>query len=580
VLIISLIPTLLAYLRVRDNARERDQDRFDQIARAKHDAVERRLVRYMDEVVSLGGFFSASESLDPAEWHRFVRNITAMERFPGFQMLGFMELVSTGQRAAHQARWRAQAGPGYAISPPGERGFYCPVVLLSQADAAARALVGADAFMDPVLVPALDAARDLGTVAVSAAGALSLPGERPAGRVILVQPVFFAGRPAGTVEERRAALRGFVFGAVSVPRLVEGIFDSPDERDLRVELFDGRQAAPAALLFSAGPNGQREAQFTRENALRVGTREWLLTLASTPSFEGGLYKRLPPLVLGLGISVNLLLFGIAWSQARSRMEAERLAEDLRSVQERDRLLERATNDAIWDWDIEGNRLAWNEAVQAMFRYSAGAVAPTLDWWMERLHSEDRRRVWNGREAAVQTGGEFWADEYRFRRGDGSFAYVIDRGYIIHDRQGVAVRMIRLDGGHQRPARGGGGPPAVRAQARAPHPADAAGRHRVEPQLPGHLVEPGGGTHLRLRRARGDGPARRRTRAGRLRQEGAGHQPLHQPARRRAAFRGGPRARPAHLAEPPQERARRRRQGRHQQAAEHQCLRRVQPHQGR
>ncbi|NDA67505.1 MAG: PAS domain S-box protein, partial [Verrucomicrobia bacterium] len=179
----------------------------------------------------------------------------------------------------------------------------------------------------------------------------------------------------------------------------------------------------------------------RHTQVRTANRSWQLVLTSSPAFESSLYKRLPPIVLGLGISVNLLLFGIAWSQARARMEAERLAADLRHVQERDRLLERATNDAIWDWDIEHNRLTWNEAVQAMFRYSAEAVSPTVEWWMERLHSEDRRRVWNGREAAVQTGGEFWADEYRFRRGDGSFAYVIDRGYIIHDRQGVAVRMI-------------------------------------------------------------------------------------------------------------------------------------------
>ncbi|TXT50393.1 MAG: PAS/PAC sensor hybrid histidine kinase, partial [Limisphaerales bacterium] len=264
---------------------------------------------------------------------------------------------------------------------------------------------------------------------------------RPGERVVVAQPVFLAGRPVTTPAERQAALRGHVFGVLDLNRLLEGIFDSPTEQGLRAEVFDGKQPLPVNALFSAGSGGPGGGQFLREVPVRVADREWLLVLASSPSFEDSVYKRLPPLVLGLGISVNLLLFGIAWAQARARMEAERLAEDLRSVQERDRLLERATNDAIWDWDIEGNRLAWNEAVQAMFRYSAGAVTPSLDWWMERLHSEDRRRVWNGREAAVQTGGEFWADEYRFRRGDGSFAYVIDRGYIIHDRQGVAVRMI-------------------------------------------------------------------------------------------------------------------------------------------
>ncbi len=441
VLVISLVPTLLAYQRVRENALERDQERFDQITRAKLDAVERRAVRYLDEIVSLGGFFNANEAIEVAEWTRFVRSVAVDERFPGFQLLGFAEFLPGGARAAHEARWRPVAGADYVIHPPGQREAFCPVVLLSKLDATNRAALGADALADPALLLDLNRSRDSGSVAVSGRVRFPWGSIQAAERVVVIQPVYFAGKPVSSMAERRAALRGYVFGVLDLSRLLEGIFDSPTGQSLRAELYDGKAPLPVHSLFTSGTRSRAQAQFFRETSLRVGDRDWLLTLASSPSFEDSLYKRLPPLVLGLGISVNLLLFGIAWAQARARMEAERLAEDLRSVQERDRLLERATNDAIWDWDINGNRLSWNEAVQAMFRYSAEAVTPTVDWWMERLHSEDRRRVWNGREAAVQTGGEFWADEYRFRRGDGSFAYVIDRGYIIHDRQGVAVRMI-------------------------------------------------------------------------------------------------------------------------------------------
>jgi len=441
VLIVSLVPTLLAYLRVRDNAIERDQERFDQITQAKHDAVERRVVRYLDEVANLSGFFTANVAIEVSEWNRFVHGVAVGDRFPGFLLLGFAEIVSSDALAAHETRWKPSAGAGYSVHPPGQRDTYCPVVLLNKLDATNRTVLGADAFADPDLRPVLERARESGGVAVSGHALFPWFAGKLAGRVVVVQPVYFASRPTATPAERRAALRGYVFGVLELPRLLEGIFDSPSDHGLRAGLFDGRQALPVHTLFATGPSGAARPKFVRETFVRVADREWLLGLASSPLFENSVYKRLPPIVLGLGISVNLLLFGIAWAQARARMEAERFAEDLRHVQERDRLLERATNDAIWDWDIEGNRLVWNEAVQAMFRYSAEAVSPTLDWWMERLHSEDRRRVWNGREAAVQTGGEFWADEYRFRRGDGSFAYVIDRGYIIHDRQGVAVRMI-------------------------------------------------------------------------------------------------------------------------------------------
>ncbi|MEQ2005789.1 MAG: CHASE domain-containing protein [Limisphaerales bacterium] len=440
VLVISLVPTLLAYRLVRDNAIERDLERFEQMARSKQAAVERRLVRYLDEVVSLGGFFTANEALDVAEWNRYARSIGVAERFPGFQALGYAELVQAGARTAHESKWRAQGNSGYSIRPPGDREAYCPVVLLNQSDAADRAALGADALADAAMTQALARARDTGSAAIS--GRTTFPRlDAKAGHVVILQPVYLAAKPVTTPAERQAALRGYVVALLDLPRLLEGIFDAPGDQKMHAELFSGQREIPAESVFISGHGEPAKAQFLRQTAVRVADRDWLLVLASSPSFESGLYKRLPPIVLGLGISVNLLLFLIAWAQGRARLEAERLAEDLRSVQERDRLLERATNDAIWDWDIAGNRLAWNEAVQAMFRYSAEAVSPQLEWWMERLHSEDRRRVWNGREAAVQTGGEFWADEYRFRRGDGSFAYVIDRGYIIHDRQGVAVRMI-------------------------------------------------------------------------------------------------------------------------------------------
>ena len=441
VLVISLVPTLLAYRAVKENARDRDNERFDQIARAKQDAVERRAVRYVDEIVSLGGFFTANESLDVAEWNRFTRSISVSERFPGFHLLGFAEQVASAARAAHEARWRPVAGADYTIHPAGQRDSYCPVVLLNKLDATNRTALGADAIADPALQPILDRALDSGGVAIS--GRVMFPwfAGKSAEPVVVVQPVFFAGKPVATAVERKAALRGYVFGVLDMARLLEGIFGTAADPGLRVEIYDAKNPVPAHSLFASASADASNAQFRRETQVRVADREWLLKIESSPAFEASLHKRLPPIVLGLGISLNLLLFGITWAQARARMEAEGLAEDLRQVQERDRLLERATNDAIWDWDIAAGRIAWNEAVQAMFRYSGESVAPQIDWWMERLHSEDRRRVWNGREAAVQTGGEFWADEYRFRRGDGSFAYVIDRGFIIHDRQGVAVRMI-------------------------------------------------------------------------------------------------------------------------------------------
>ncbi|WP_274379296.1 PAS domain-containing protein [Teichococcus vastitatis] len=121
---------------------------------------------------------------------------------------------------------------------------------------------------------------------------------------------------------------------------------------------------------------------------------------------------------------------------------EHLAQrELEAANERYRLVARATDDAIWDWDLEAGRVLWNDALRKAYghelqdRESAGA------WWLTQIHPADRPRVQHSIHAAIDGDGSQWAEEYRFRRADGSYADVYDRGFVIRDEGGRAVRMI-------------------------------------------------------------------------------------------------------------------------------------------
>jgi PAS domain S-box-containing protein len=122
--------------------------------------------------------------------------------------------------------------------------------------------------------------------------------------------------------------------------------------------------------------------------------------------------------------------------------ATRQAEQgLRETEERYRLAARATNDAIWDWNLASDHIRWNEAVQTLFGYTEDEVGPSGSWWKSHIHHEDRERVKAGIHAVIDGGAERWTDEYRFLRADGSYAYILDRGYVIRDAEGRAKRMI-------------------------------------------------------------------------------------------------------------------------------------------
>lgn len=127
--------------------------------------------------------------------------------------------------------------------------------------------------------------------------------------------------------------------------------------------------------------------------------------------------------------------------ARDISESRRAEEALREAEERYRLAARATNDAIWDWNLATNHVLWNEALRTAHGHALDTVEPTGDWWIAHIHPEDRGRIDASIHAVIDGTGTTWSDEYRFLRADCTYAYILDRGYVLRDADGHARRMI-------------------------------------------------------------------------------------------------------------------------------------------
>lgn len=113
---------------------------------------------------------------------------------------------------------------------------------------------------------------------------------------------------------------------------------------------------------------------------------------------------------------------------------------LRETEQRYRLVGEAANDAIWDWDLMTNQVTWNQGVQTLFGYAADQVNPDASWWVQSIHPDDRDRISHDIHAAITGSAETWTGEYRFRRADGSYAGVFDRGRIVR-KSGQPTRMV-------------------------------------------------------------------------------------------------------------------------------------------
>ncbi|MFC6050616.1 PAS domain-containing protein, partial [Methylobacterium hispanicum] len=122
---------------------------------------------------------------------------------------------------------------------------------------------------------------------------------------------------------------------------------------------------------------------------------------------------------------------------RDRTEQREGVVRLQESRERYRLAARATNDAIWDWDFVSNHVLWNEALTTAYGHALVPEQETGDWWIAQIHPEDRARVDASIHAVIDGAGTAWTDEYRFLRADGSYADILDRGYVIRDARGRA-----------------------------------------------------------------------------------------------------------------------------------------------
>jgi len=112
----------------------------------------------------------------------------------------------------------------------------------------------------------------------------------------------------------------------------------------------------------------------------------------------------------------------------------------RPADERFKLIARATNDVFWDWDLETNAAWRSEGASETFGYPPDEQVSDVNFWIKRIHPEDRDRVQASIQAAIRSGKEFWREEYRFLCRDGLYAEVLDRGYLVRNAEGKPVRM--------------------------------------------------------------------------------------------------------------------------------------------
>jgi len=129
----------------------------------------------------------------------------------------------------------------------------------------------------------------------------------------------------------------------------------------------------------------------------------------------------------------------SFNQMAATLETRTAA--LAASEERHRLAARATSAIIWDWDIRTSAVEWSEGASAAFRTPTENLGRDIEWWSDHIHPDDHDATVASLTDVLDSDAQTWMAEYRFRRGDGTYADMQDRGYVLRDATGAPRRMI-------------------------------------------------------------------------------------------------------------------------------------------
>jgi PAS domain S-box-containing protein/LPXTG-motif cell wall-anchored protein len=135
-------------------------------------------------------------------------------------------------------------------------------------------------------------------------------------------------------------------------------------------------------------------------------------------------------------SVNAVLHNF-----RDITEQKNFENELRISNERFEYATRATFDAIWDADLETGTTYWGNGFEVIFGQKLNSIHPGNDAWSDLLHLEDKERVLENIHRVINSKENNWSDEYRFLKANGEYAFVRDKGIVVRNEQGNAIRMI-------------------------------------------------------------------------------------------------------------------------------------------
>ncbi len=292
---------------------------------------------------SIEGLFASSEYVSRDEFNRFGDAL--INRIDNVVGVGWLPRVAQAERevyeqelgkigAEHNVFWEKNVA-GESVKAAA-REEYFPLYYATPF-AAAEKVFGYDFASQSPAAEAMALARDTGELALAAEIRPAIGGGQE-NRILSFIPYYGNGISPATVDERRAALQGFVVGSHQIDKIMADSLSASDGKGIRFFLYDGTEPGRRILLYADNMDGKAPVSATglplsggqHVVSFEIGNRKWNLVAEATPEFVASWSSWQPKVVLLTGALFTLLLVAfvdkITTSSLRARLLAEKETE--------------------------------------------------------------------------------------------------------------------------------------------------------------------------------------------------------------------------------------------------------------
>lgn len=300
VLAVGLALSLGAFAWLQAQARHALEMRLQAHSREARDAIEARLRAYADVLHGLSAFFHGSDTVSRADFRRYAARLELQHRYPGLQLLSYVEQVPHARRAAFEQAMReeARAGAGdaadFRIHPDVRRELYYVVKYVEPLEDL-EANLGFDLAGDWGRRATVERARDSGRLAASARLQPVRSSNVAASTAYQLRlPIYRVGLPLATEAQRREAFTGVVGAGLNLKAFMANTLTPGMRRDLHLAVYDTGPSDGAelpmqaeTLLYDSADDGGATVQARGLRAVHLmdlGGRRWTVVMRPTPAF--------------------------------------------------------------------------------------------------------------------------------------------------------------------------------------------------------------------------------------------------------------------------------------------------------